>query len=245
MEEVFRQTLGQWSPNGKYLAGAQQNRLQIREPDSMKLLQVFICIDKVERIQWSPDSQFLLTEVARQGLLQVWSMRDAEWSCRIYEGPAGIASARWINGETVLVTTEFQLYLSLWQLDGSTEAGSVAQIQRPKFGNRGVALSRDQCWLAVLRRLDCKDRLGIYNCEERYARLTDAVLPGDAANLAWGPDDNTILVWEMPGPTPWCYVYSLAGECLAKMGDILQRGVVPSPSMQLLAGCGIDRRLQL
>ncbi|CAJ1339231.1 unnamed protein product [Effrenium voratum] len=191
MEEVFRQTLGQWSPNGKYLAGAQQNRLQIREPDSMKLLQVFICIDKVERIQWSPDSQFLLTEVARQGLLQVWSMRDAEWSCRIYEGPAGIASARWINGETVLVTTEFQLYLSLWQLDGSTEAGSVAQIQRPKFGNRGVALSRDQCWLAVLRRLDCKDRLGIYNCEERYARLTDAVLPGDAANLAWGPDDNT------------------------------------------------------
>lgn len=29
----------------------------------------------VARIQWSPDSQFLLTEVARQGLLQVWSMR--------------------------------------------------------------------------------------------------------------------------------------------------------------------------
>ena len=75
MSEVLRQGLGQWSPNGRYLAGAQQNRLQIRDPEFLKLLQVFICIDKVERIEWSPDSQLLLTELSRQGVIQIWSPR--------------------------------------------------------------------------------------------------------------------------------------------------------------------------
>ena len=34
MEEVFRQTLGQWSPNGKYLAGAQQRLRQMEKSKS-------------------------------------------------------------------------------------------------------------------------------------------------------------------------------------------------------------------
>lgn len=55
--EVLRQGLGQWSPNGRYLAGAQQhlgpshlwdgalrNRLQIRDPDSLKLLQAVLVV---------------------------------------------------------------------------------------------------------------------------------------------------------------------------------------------------------
>eukprot|EP00434_Breviolum_minutum_P019521 symbB.v1.2.017219.t1/scaffold1333.1/size124786/5 len=201
--DVFRQGLGEWSPNGKFLAGAQQNRLQIREHDSLKLLQVFICIDKVERIEWSPDSQLILTEVARPGprLLQIWSLRDSEWTCRIYEGLAGIAHARWADAETVLVTVEFQLYVSIWQLQ---EGSSAVQIHRPKFKHRGVAFSRDGCWLAALRRVECKDKLSVYNAEGKFSCLTDVVLPGDAANLVWGPDDNTLVVWEMPGRIPWC-----------------------------------------
>lgn len=35
-------------------------------------------------------------------------LRDSEWTCRIYEGLAGIAHARWADSETVLVTVDFQ-----------------------------------------------------------------------------------------------------------------------------------------
>eukprot|EP00435_Cladocopium_sp_Y103_P025327 s59_g6.t1 len=240
--DVLRQGLGEWSPNGKFLAGAQQNRLQIREHESLKLLQVFICLDKVERIEWSPDSQLILTEVARPGVLQIWSMRDSEWTCRIYEGLAGIAHAWWADAETVLVTVDFQLYLSIWQLQ---EGSSAIQIPRPKFRQRGVAFSRDGCWLAALRRVECKDKLSVYNAEGKFTCLTDVTLPGDAANLLWGPDDNTLVVWEMPGRLPWCRMYTLAGECLVQLGDGFPRSVVASPSTALLAACGVDGQLQL
>ncbi|CAE7454490.1 WRAP73 [Symbiodinium natans] len=152
--DVLGQSLAQWSPNARYVAAADKNRVQVREPDSLKLVQAYICIDKVERIEWSPDSQFLLTEVARQGLLQIWSLRDSEWTCRIYEGLAGIAHARWGPGsDRVLVAVDFQLYLSIWPLQ---EGASAIQIRYPKFPRRGFAFSRDACWFAVLRRKDCK-----------------------------------------------------------------------------------------
>ncbi|CAE8734358.1 unnamed protein product [Polarella glacialis] len=37
--EVHKQSLGQWSPNGKYLAAAAQNRILIRNAESLKLVQ--------------------------------------------------------------------------------------------------------------------------------------------------------------------------------------------------------------
>ena len=45
---------------------------------------------------------------SKQGLLQIWSMRNSEWTCRIYEGLAGISHARWADSEMVLVTVDFQ-----------------------------------------------------------------------------------------------------------------------------------------
>ncbi|CAK9016062.1 unnamed protein product [Durusdinium trenchii] len=50
------------------------------------------------------------------------------------------------------------------------------------------------------------------------------------------------------GPTPFCWRssrYSLAGECLAQLGDGFPRSVSVSSSTQLLVGCGIDGQLQL
>eukprot|EP00913_Durusdinium_trenchii_P020371 g19137.t1 len=216
------------------LAVPARNRLQIREPDSLKLLQVFICIDKVERIEWSPDSQLLLTEILfcmttlTAGLLQIWSLRDSEWTCRIYEGLAGVAHARFGDSDTVLVSVEFQLYISIWQLQEGSSA-PVARIERPKFAASGVTLSRDGCWLAMLRRPEGQD----------------VTLSGDAGQLHWGPDDSTLVLCELPGRPPWCRLYSLAGECLAQLGDGFPRSVSVSSSTQLLVGCGIDGQLQL
>lgn len=52
----------------------------------------------------------------------------------------------------------------------------------------------------VERHVHGQDRLGLYNAEEKFACLTDAALPGDAANLVWGPDDNTPLGPQLSDP---------------------------------------------
>ena len=44
----------------------------VRNAETLKLVQVFVCVDKVERLEWSPDSEFILTEVARPGVVQVF-----------------------------------------------------------------------------------------------------------------------------------------------------------------------------
>lgn len=41
-------------------------------------------------------------------MIQIWSPRDTEWTCRIYEGLAGIAHARWADADTVMVAVDFQ-----------------------------------------------------------------------------------------------------------------------------------------
>ncbi|CAE8585482.1 unnamed protein product [Polarella glacialis] len=174
--EVHKQSLGQWSPNGKYLAAAAQNRILIRNAESLKLVQVYVCLDKVERVEWSPDSEFLLTELGRQGIVQVWSLKESEWTCRIDEGLGGVAHARWgLTSKHVLISSDFQLYLSVWALEDQSIA---VQIRHPKFANSGLAFSHNGRWLAMLRRCDCQDRLSLYSCEENFARLADVPLAG-------------------------------------------------------------------
>eukprot|EP00931_Biecheleriopsis_adriatica_P083334 TRINITY_DN56917_c0_g1_i1.p1 TRINITY_DN56917_c0_g1~~TRINITY_DN56917_c0_g1_i1.p1 ORF type:complete len:439 (-),score=67.50 TRINITY_DN56917_c0_g1_i1:122-1438(-) len=242
--EVLRQSLGRWSPDGKYLAAASQNRVLVREPETLKLVQVYICMDKVERIEWSPDSEFFFTQIARQGVVQIWSLRDHEWNCRIDEGLAGVSAARWgPTSRHLLVAADFRLYLSVWTLQ---ESGSAVQIRHPKFADRGHSFSRDGAWLAVLRRCDCQDSLAIYNAEEGFSRLVEVTLTGDVADLVWSPDDSGVIIWERPGRPSRCHLYSLAGEHLADLGDCgLLRFTVPSPSAQFLAACGLDGRIQL
>ncbi|CAE8629286.1 unnamed protein product [Polarella glacialis] len=242
--EVHKQSLGQWSPNGKYLAAAAQNRILIRNAESLKLVQVYVCLDKVERVEWSPDSEFLLTELGRQGIVQVWSLKESEWTCRIDEGLGGVAHARWgLTSKHVLISSDFQLYLSVWALEDQSIA---VQIRHPKFANSGLAFSHNGRWLAMLRRCDCQDRLSLYSCEENFARLADVPLAGDFADLVWAPDDAAIMIWERPGRTSRCVWYSLSGDLLAEISDRgLLRSASPSPSSQLLAACGLDGRVQL
>eukprot|EP00440_Ansanella_granifera_P048816 gb/GFBE01052891.1/.p1 GENE.gb/GFBE01052891.1/~~gb/GFBE01052891.1/.p1 ORF type:complete len:452 (+),score=76.12 gb/GFBE01052891.1/:1-1356(+) len=242
--EVLRQSLGQWSHDGRYFAAAAQNRVLVREPETLKLVQVYVCIDKVERIEWSPDSEFLLTEVARQGIVQLWSLRDSEWTCRVDEGLAGVSRACWgPTSKHLLVVADFQLYMSVWTLD---DPATVEQIRHPKFAKRGRAFSRNGNWLALLRRCDCKDILSVYNAGDDFTRFAEASLPGDSADLAWGPDDETVILWDRPGRQCLCHVYSIIGEHLAEIGDCgLPRFVSPSPSAQLLVAAGLDGRIQL
>ncbi len=57
--------------------------------------QVYSCLDKVHKVEWSPNSRYVLCGLYDRATAQVWSVEDPEWACKIDEGPAGMTNCRW------------------------------------------------------------------------------------------------------------------------------------------------------
>ena len=67
----------------------------------------------------------------KRAIVQVWSVDDPEWLCKISEGRAGLAHSRWGTHERhILNTNEFNVRVSVWDL--SQTAGVVASLSAPK-----------------------------------------------------------------------------------------------------------------
>ena len=64
-------------------------RLTIRDSISLAVLQVQVCLDKIDELQFSPDGCFILCGLYARNAIQVFSVADPEWNCRINEGAAG------------------------------------------------------------------------------------------------------------------------------------------------------------
>uniref|UniRef100_A0A6T0RL79 Uncharacterized protein n=1 Tax=Alexandrium monilatum TaxID=311494 RepID=A0A6T0RL79_9DINO len=242
--EVHKQVLGEWAPDGRHLAAVSQNRLLVRGGNSLKLVQVYVCLDKVERIEWSPDSEFLLTEIVGRSVVQVWSLNDADWACRIDEGAAGVARARWgTSSAHVLIVSDFQLYLKVWSL---SDQGAVTQIRHPKYGNKGLSFSHDGCLLALLRRTQCQDSVAVFSCQESFRQVADISIGGDFSDLRWMPGNGAILLWERPSRSTRLVWYSPDGQLLGQVDEFkLLRSVFLSPSLEIAAVGGFDGSLHL
>lgn len=45
-------------------------RLVIRDVESLQILQLYSCVDKVDRIDWSSDSNYVLCGLFKRGVVQ-------------------------------------------------------------------------------------------------------------------------------------------------------------------------------
>jgi hypothetical protein len=79
-----------FSPDGRYIATAVEHRLIIREAESLRVVQLYACLDRIDIVKWAPNSVYVLCALCTRGLVQVWSVEDSAWSCKIDEGPAGV-----------------------------------------------------------------------------------------------------------------------------------------------------------
>ena len=98
------------SPDGRYIAAATEYRLVVRDCLSTQVVQIFSCIDKISHIEWCPNSTYILCGLVKRAIVQVWSVREPDWTCKIDEGLAGAEAVRWSpDGLHVLVTADFQI----------------------------------------------------------------------------------------------------------------------------------------
>ncbi len=59
------------SPDGLMMATTQDLKVELREVDSLKILQIYTSLDVVQHMIWSPDSKFLACGIYKRGLVQV------------------------------------------------------------------------------------------------------------------------------------------------------------------------------
>lgn len=89
----------------------------------------------------------------KRALVQVWSIEDPEWTCRITEGLAGLVHARWSpDGRHILTTADFQLHTTIWSLLNK----SMFYVQHTKHPRQGITFSPDGRHMAVATRTNCK-----------------------------------------------------------------------------------------
>jgi WD40 repeat protein len=110
--DLFKQTnqICEFSPNGKYVASVVQFRLIIRDLNSLDVLHIFSCLDTITYIEWSNDSEFILCSLNKRNLIQVFSLENVEWKCKIDEGSAGLNQVNWSpDSRHILTTSDFHV----------------------------------------------------------------------------------------------------------------------------------------
>jgi len=245
--ELFKHTaqLCCFSPDGQYMANAVQYRLIIREVKTLQILNLYTCLDQIQAIEWSGDSQFVLCAMYKRALVQVWSLEQPEWTCKIDEGSAGLVAARWSpDSRHVLTTAEFHLRVTVWSLLNK----SVSYIKHPKSCDRGVDFSPGGKYLALAERRDCKDHISIFDCMSWNLVKHFEPDTEDMSGLQWSPDGRVLCVWES------CLkykllLYSVDGRCLATFAayaDALgTKSVCWAPTSQFLAAGSYDQKVRL
>lgn len=184
---------GEFSHDGKHIATADKSRIFVRDTESLEIVHVFTCLDATSVMSWSPDSQYLMCAQYKRRVVQVWSMQDPEWVCKLDEGLAGLSHACWSpDGCNILTSTEFQLRRTIWSLTNK----SIHYIQFPKFSDKGYDFSNDGKFMVMAERKDFKDFLGIYHTRDWKLVKHFQVETEDMTDVKWAPDDRYIAAWD-------------------------------------------------
>ncbi|KAG9481957.1 hypothetical protein GDO78_010932 [Eleutherodactylus coqui] len=245
--EVFKLSnqLCKFSPNGKYLASCVQYRLVIRDVNTLQILQLYTCLDQIQHVGWSADSMFILCAMYKRGIVQVWSLEQPDWHCKIDEGSAGLVSSCWSpDGRHILNTTEFHLRITLWSLS----AKSVSYIKYPKACQKGMAFTSNGQHMALAERRDCKDYISIFVCNDWRLLRHFETDTQDLTGIDWAPNGCVLAVWD----TCLEYkvlLYSLDGRLLSSYSayewSLGIKSVAWSPSSQFLTIGSYDEKVRI
>jgi WD40 repeat protein len=183
--------LVQFSPCGSYVASAAGYRLILRDVDTLQIVQLYSCIDEIEGLEWSCDSEYVLCSIQKRGTAQVWSLSNKEWHCKIDEGPVGLAHAQFSpDGRHVLATADFRLRITIWSLCDR----SVFYIRFPKHVGKGLDFTPDGSIMALAERTDQKDSVGLFDPNGWKPIRQFTVASVDLEDLKWSPNSQVLCV---------------------------------------------------
>lgn len=156
-----------YSPSGDLVAVAKNFEVKIYETNSLRPMHQYNFIDLVTQLEWAPsDSSLIMVAVGKRSIVFVKNLHDPDWNCKIDEGIAGLAHARWgPTPGTIMTISDFKVRMTVWGLHDR----SVQYIRSPKHDDdRGVAFSPNRKLIALAERSgpDAKDSIGIYDVSQ-------------------------------------------------------------------------------
>ncbi|KAJ8016408.1 hypothetical protein DPEC_G00006910 [Dallia pectoralis] len=228
-----------------YQATCVQYRLVVRDVKTLQILHLYTCLDQIVHMEWSSDSLFVLCAMYKRGLVQVWSLEQPDWHCKIDEGSIGLVASRWSpDGRHILNTTEFHLRVTVWSLCSK----AVSYIKYPKACQKGIDFSKDGCYMALAERRDCRDHVSVFVCDDWHLLRHFETETQDLAGLEWSPNSCVLAVWDS------CLeykvlLYSLDGRLLSSYSayewSLGIKSLAWSPSSQFLAIGSYDEKVRI
>ncbi|CAL8072936.1 unnamed protein product [Calicophoron daubneyi] len=242
-------TLASVSPNSIYVASVTQHKVIIRLCASLQISQMCSCIDVIYAFSWSPDSLFILCVLKKRSIVQILSIENPDWVCKVDEGSAGLLSAVWApDSRHFLTTTEFYLRITVWSLSEV----SISYLKYPKACPNNLAFSPSGRYLGLLERRNFRDHLSLFDCHAEWNLVRNIQLDTiDAVGLLWSPDERYLVFWDE------CLryratIYSVDGQHLCTYvaydpsQDLLGvKSVCWSPTGQLLAIGSYDQKCRI
>lgn len=120
-----------YSPSNRFLVSCVGPRANVLDAVSLESLHVFSCVDKIDKVEISPDSCYILCALISRGIVQCFSLSDRSWCCRINESVAGIVSVKWCpDSRHIAVESDFGIQTAIWSLVDNTSC----LISSPKPG---------------------------------------------------------------------------------------------------------------
>ncbi|XP_029842869.3 WD repeat-containing protein WRAP73 [Ixodes scapularis] len=201
-----------FSPDGRFLAVPYASKVIVYNPSPFQEVTAFSNAENVDRVEWSPDSILLMCVSLKRKFLQVWSLEDPQWKCKISEGPFGITGAYWSpDSRHILTVADFQIRITIWSLIDK----SVHYLEHAKLPLPCLSFSSYGRLLAVAERRDSKDYVSIVTCDTWSLATNFVVGTEDLAGVSWAPNADIFCVWENPTVAFRLLLYSSEGLKLA------------------------------
>jgi len=219
-----------FSPDSQYVGIVSGSRLTVIESESMSVLHVFPCVDKIEKVVFSPDSQYVLCGMFSRNAVQIFSIADGDWRCRVNEGVAGIVNAAWApDSRSILTESNFGLQTVVWSLVDS----SSYVIASPKASTSAIAIQLDSSlngsrragplgcfsdcakFYAMVHRTNLHDHIGVYTTQPWGVASKFKGRSADVAALLWSPCSRFLVTVDSP-LAYMVHVYDLHGTHVAQ-----------------------------
>lgn len=208
-----------YSPSGAYLATVSGIKVTVRDSVRLDVVHIYQCVDKPDKIEFSPDSSYFFCAYTARGVLQCFSLSDPDWKCRVNEGVSGFINAFWMaDSRGVITVSDFGIQLSVWSLLDSTSH----IISSPKYGLGAIAhnspsqqqlLAFSDCarFLGIVHRMELHDYIGVYSATPFQELSKFKSRSNDVAALYWTPQSTHIVTVDSP-LTYKLIVYTASGE---------------------------------
>eukprot|EP00670_Eutreptiella_braarudii_P010790 CAMPEP_0174307308 /NCGR_PEP_ID=MMETSP0810-20121108/1035_1 /TAXON_ID=73025 ORGANISM="Eutreptiella gymnastica-like, Strain CCMP1594" /NCGR_SAMPLE_ID=MMETSP0810 /ASSEMBLY_ACC=CAM_ASM_000659 /LENGTH=433 /DNA_ID=CAMNT_0015414321 /DNA_START=72 /DNA_END=1370 /DNA_ORIENTATION=- len=179
-----------FSPDGTKLANSAGVRLCIRDVQSLEMIKLHTCVDKIGYLEWSCDSQYVLCMLTGRDIIQIYAVNSIHQVARIDEGNGGLRSVQWLpSGRHVLTLAEHSLRVTIWSL---LDKDDIKQIKQPKCDddqNLIVSFTRDRKYMALVERRGCKDYILVVDIDNfAIVRRWEIDGTSDVQKLELSPD---------------------------------------------------------